>query len=208
MNYPAPLKGRGIFSLRIFGHTAMKHRYLLILALLTCCNFSLKLHAHGDSTLEEDPCVLTLGQDRVHLSVYQPEIAEAIEYCSSIPSVQGRTIVVLDIIEKSLRENGVGMRIYPVDEPENLLVDLLPRATIHGVVEAAFEFPAAGRYVAEVSDGGDYNNRMILEVEYTDWGGGIQTAFYNLVFMGLIGWLLVKMYSWGRRKIKFGKLEG
>jgi len=157
--------------------------------------------AHGGAEIEVDECVMTLGSERVHFSAYQPEIEEGAEYCRDIPSVGGKTIIVLDVIEKTLREIGVGLKIYPQENPEIILISVEPKKVSQGVVEAIVNFPESGRYIAEVTGRDNSKARMLLNVEFTDWGGIIVGILYDLIRLLIVGYLLFRFYKYIRGKM-------
>lgn len=68
--------------------------------------------AHGNLTMDQDKCVLRVGQQVIHFAGYQPELARTTEFCEDIPSV-GKTIVVLDFVDHQLRELPVEVRVIP-----------------------------------------------------------------------------------------------
>ncbi|MBE9539305.1 MAG: hypothetical protein IMF06_09505 [Proteobacteria bacterium] len=176
--------------------------YSRIILFVLGCYFSAGLLAHGDASLDEDPCVLPLGKGRVHLSAYQPDTSGVEEYCDIIPSATGRTLVVIDIIDNALRDSGVGLRIYPQGEPENALADVSIRPTVTGVLAASLEFPGSGKYVVEISDSDEREGRILLKVDYLDWGRIMQTAFVNGLFLAIMLWLFYRVYKYGRDKYK------
>jgi len=46
----------------------------------------------------------------IHMSVYQPTIEPSAHYCTEIPNV-GETYLVIDLVDKALRDMPVGIRI-------------------------------------------------------------------------------------------------
>ncbi|MGB4067757.1 MAG: hypothetical protein WBK08_06980, partial [Nitrospira sp.] len=66
--------------------------------------------AHGNVSMEEDICVRTIGGNMVHFSAYQPQIEPKAQYCTEIPDV-GDTFLVLDLVDPSLRNMPVGVKI-------------------------------------------------------------------------------------------------
>jgi len=158
-------------------------------------------YAHDGAEIEEDVCVMTLGNERVHFSAYQPEIEEGAEYCREIPSVDGKTIIVLDVIEKTLREIGVGLKIYSQENPENILVSVQPRRVSQGVVEAIVNFPESGRYIAEVTGRDNSKARILLHVDFTDWAAIILGILYDLARLLIVGYLLFRLYKYIKGKI-------
>ena len=96
-------------------------RFLLIIC---CCSFlSQAVQAHGGVAIEDDRCVLIAGPYLMHFTGYQPEQTQSEEFCEDIPNV-GSAIIVMDYIDKQLRDMGIDFRII---EDRN---DIGNRATI------------------------------------------------------------------------------
>lgn len=66
--------------------------------------------AHGKVAMEEDNCMRRIGENMVHLSIYQPQVDEEGHYCTDIPKA-GNAILVIDLVDPSLREMPIGMTI-------------------------------------------------------------------------------------------------
>ena len=66
--------------------------------------------AHGGVSLEDDLCVLSLGNYKMHFTGYQPEQSGAEEFCEDIPGV-GTAVIVLDVIDDALRGIPLEVRI-------------------------------------------------------------------------------------------------
>lgn len=66
--------------------------------------------AHGNVSLEEDPCVRRIGESMVHLSAYQPQFEPTAQYCTEIPAV-GDTYLVVDLIDPALRDMPISVRV-------------------------------------------------------------------------------------------------
>lgn len=66
--------------------------------------------AHGAVAIEDDICVRRIGGNLVHLSAYQPQVEPKAEYCTEIPD-EGDTFLVVDLVDQSLRNTPVGVRI-------------------------------------------------------------------------------------------------
>lgn len=82
---------------------------LLLLALSVALSPN-PVSAHGNVTIEEDPCVRKIGGSMVHFSAYQPQIEPKAQYCTEIPDV-GDTFLVVDLVDPSLRTLPVGVKI-------------------------------------------------------------------------------------------------
>jgi len=66
--------------------------------------------AHGGVSLEDDLCVLSLGNYKMHFTGYQPEQSGAEEFCEDIPGI-GTAVIVLDAIDDALRGIPLEVRI-------------------------------------------------------------------------------------------------
>ena len=66
--------------------------------------------AHGGSDMDQDPCVRRIGESAVHFSAYQPQYELKDQYCTEIPK-EGDTFLVVDLIDPTLRNEPVGMRV-------------------------------------------------------------------------------------------------
>lgn len=78
---------------------------LFVAALYTSAVF-----AHGKETLEEDSCMRNIGDNMIHLSVYQPQVDITGHYCTDIPAT-GNTVLVVDLVEPQLREIPIGIKL-------------------------------------------------------------------------------------------------
>ncbi|MGH8645665.1 MAG: hypothetical protein ACREX4_14860 [Gammaproteobacteria bacterium] len=59
--------------------------------------------AHGGVSIEEDKCVLKIGNYLAHFADYQPESRGSEEFCEDIPST-GHAIIVMDFVDPQLRK--------------------------------------------------------------------------------------------------------
>lgn len=67
--------------------------------------------AHGNNVaMEEDSCVQRVGGNLVHFNAYQPQYEAHAQYCTDIPR-EGDTFLVVDLVDPSLRNTPVGVRI-------------------------------------------------------------------------------------------------
>lgn len=73
--------------------------------------------AHGGVSLEDDLCVLRLGNYQMHFTGYQPEQSGAEEFCEDIPGT-GTAVIVLDAIDDALR--GIPLEVRILRDDRNL----------------------------------------------------------------------------------------
>ncbi|TDU32320.1 hypothetical protein DFR24_1714 [Panacagrimonas perspica] len=82
-------------------------RALLAVLLLAS---STALQAHGGVSMEDDHCIMRIGPYRAHFTGYQPETRATQEFCEDIPEL-GKAIIVVDFVDKVLREQKVEFRV-------------------------------------------------------------------------------------------------
>ena len=77
-----------------------------------CCSLlaSQTVLAHGGVAIEDDMCILKAGPYIMHFTGFQPEQSQSEEFCEDIPDVGG-AIIVLDYVDKQLRDMAVDFRI-------------------------------------------------------------------------------------------------
>ncbi len=147
----------------------MRIKKLLSLLLLTVPVLAapVLVSAHGGVSIEDDVCVMTLGNMKAHFTGYQPEYRATQEFCEDIP-VKGKSIFVIDFISDGLRDMIVDFRI--IKDVNNIgnnavLADLggaeaIEAATIYhqsakhyprGTIEAHYDFSEEGRYIGIVT---------------------------------------------------------
>lgn len=89
-----------------------------LLPIIFCCSFlSQTVLAHGGVSIEDDRCVLKAGPYIMHFTGFQPEQSQSEEFCEDIPNV-GSAIIVLDYIDKQLRDMAVDFRI--IEDVDNI----------------------------------------------------------------------------------------
>jgi hypothetical protein len=113
------------------------------------------IFAHGGLSLEDDYCILTLGKYKIHFSGYQPENNGPKEFCEDIPEI-GKTIVVLDFIDRELRDWPLEVRIIEDVEDQsnldNITVYHKPYNIYpNGTLNFRYTFENKGKYVGLVS---------------------------------------------------------
>lgn len=90
--------------------------------------------AHGAEALEDDSCMRRVGENMIHLSVYQPQNDMAGHYCTDIPAV-GETVLVVDLVEPMLREMPVGLKlIRGSSEDGDVIADIRSNIYEDGVI--------------------------------------------------------------------------
>jgi hypothetical protein len=107
--------------------------------------------------MEKDMCKLRIGPHEMHFTGYQPDRTDTTEFCEDIPAV-GATVVVLDFVNRELRELPAEVRIIrdTGDESDLAAVTMLHLpATIYptGTIHFDYTFPASGKFVGLVTVG-------------------------------------------------------
>jgi len=137
-------------------------------------------HGHGGVSMEDDVCVITLGDLKAHFTGYQPEYRATQEFCEDIPVV-GKSIFVLDFISNELRDMYIDFRI--IKDVNNIgnnavLADLggpqaIEDATIffqektvfpRGTMTAKYNFTEEGRYIGLVTAYYEEDSEGIISV--------------------------------------------
>jgi hypothetical protein len=73
--------------------------------------------AHGKVAMEDDNCMRRIGENMIHLSTYQPQADEEGHYCTDIPKA-GNTILVIDLVDPSLRDIPIGIKVIKGNKAE------------------------------------------------------------------------------------------
>ncbi len=92
-------------------------RSIIVIAALLVTLPSSGAWGHGGVSVEDDLCLLQVGPYMMHFTGYQPELAQAEEFCEDIP-YEGKAIVVLDHVDKILRDMPTDFRV--VKDVKNL----------------------------------------------------------------------------------------
>ena len=85
----------------------MKLKNIVVLAAMM---FATAVQGHGGVSVENDTCVMDISGMRAHFTGYQPEFRATQEFCEDIPEL-GKAIVVVDFIERTLRDMSVEFRV-------------------------------------------------------------------------------------------------
>jgi len=154
--------------------------------------------AHGNVTIEDDPCVRKIGGSMVHFSAYQPQIEPKAQYCTDIPDV-GDTFLVVDLVDPSLRTLPVGVKIIRgVNENEQDETQTVAywRPTSHpdGVVRGEANLDK-GLYKVIITAEGLSPSAYLLRVQQVDYskiGRSALGPLALLLVLGIIGYELSK----------------
>ncbi len=154
--------------------------------------------AHGNVTIEDDPCVRKIGGSMVHFSAYQPQIEPKAQYCTDIPDV-GDTFLVVDLVDPNLRTLPVGVKIIRgVNENEQDETQTVAywRPTSHpdGVVRGEANLDK-GLYKVIITAEGLSPSAYLLRVQQVDYskiGRSALGPLALLLVLGIIGYELSK----------------
>ncbi|MEM7467337.1 MAG: hypothetical protein AAF387_10680 [Pseudomonadota bacterium] len=72
--------------------------------------FSQGALAHGGVAMEDDLCIMRIGQYRAHFTGYQPRLRASQEFCEDIPEL-GEAIIVLDFLDSVLRKKQISFQV-------------------------------------------------------------------------------------------------
>lgn len=137
--------------------------------------------AHGKVAMEQDSCMRRAGGgSMIHMSVYQPTIEPSAHYCTEIPNV-GETYLVIDLVDKALRDMPVGIRIVKGtgDADSETIKTVKPVYHPDGVVGEKV-YLEQGEYTIII------NGEAVPPVEY-HYPLRVQLVNYSEVFQKAIG---------------------
>ncbi|MBM4126371.1 MAG: hypothetical protein FJ247_03350 [Nitrospira sp.] len=170
-----------------------------ILCLLAGGLFPASALAHGNVTLEEDTCVRRIGGNMVHFSAYQPQHEPKAQYCTEIPE-DGDTFLVVDLIDQSLRNLPLGVRIVKgqgeggKDEDDQTVAYWKPASHPDGVVRGEAKLEKGVYRVIITAEGLSPSSYLlrVQQVDYSKFGRKAVGPIMVLLVLALIGYELSK----------------
>ena len=153
--------------------------------------------AHEGADLEVDPCVRWVGESAVHFSSYQPQYELKAQYCTDIPKT-GETFLVVDLVDPTLRNVPVGMRIVKVNgsnEAEaQTVADWRPSHHLAGVISGETNLDE-GLYKVIITAEGRSPSRYqyLLRVQMIDYQKLMRSVVVPLLSVLLCAWLGYKL---------------
>ena len=161
--------------------------------------FPVSVMAHGNVTLDEDICMRRIGGNMIHFSAYQPQHEPKAQYCTEIPE-DGDTFLVVDLVDKSLRNVPLSVRIVKgqgeggKDEEDQTVAYWKPVSHPDGVVrgEAKLE---KGFYRLIITAEGLSPSSYLLRVQQVDYskiGRKAVGPLMVLLVLALVGYELSK----------------
>ena len=162
--------------------------------------------AHGGSDMEQDPCLRQAGERPVHFSAYQPQYELKDQYCTDIPK-EGDTFLVVDLIDPTLRNESVGMRVVKgngKDESESQIVaDVRPSSHPDGVLRSEVRLDEGLYTVIIASEKQNLLRRpqYLLRVHMIDYQKLVLSIAGPLIGVLLFAWLVYKLVrsKWPQR---------
>jgi hypothetical protein len=163
--------------------------------------------AHNGVRLEQDECVLRIGQSSVHFSAYQ-RVGEEQEACEDVSNT-GPTVIGLTAVSPELRDMAIGVRVVKDvgEEKEKGNLDAItvafrePKIYHNGTLTFEHDFKDAGRYAAIVTVRDDLGNEWVARFPftvglYTFWGM-IEYILYAVGFVSLCGllWFVLRVHA-------------
>lgn len=167
---------------------------VLILAMVLNTNTA---RAHGKVAIEDDSCMRRIGENMIHLSTYQPQVDEEGHYCTDIPKA-GNTIMVIDLVDPSLRDMSIGIKILKgstVDGGE-MIKDIRPALYEDGVINTQSSLEQ-GKYLVLITAEGipPLNYEYHLRVEMINYAQVFRASIgpvVALLLTTLLGYKLLK----------------
>ena len=164
---------------------------VLIAALYTGAVF-----AHGKEDLEDDSCMRRIGENMIHLSVYQPQVDEAGHYCTDIPA-SGNTVLVVDLVDPLLREVPIGVKLIRGSSEEgDVIANIRTDIYVDGVISTQ-QVLDEGKHVLVITADGmpplKYLYHLRVEmINYADVFRATIGPAVGLMLTMLIGYKLFK----------------
>ncbi len=153
--------------------------------------------AHGTVSGEDDPCLRRVGEKVVHFNAYQPQYQLKDQYCTDIPK-EGETFLVVDLVDPSLRNEPVGMRVVKGNgstDADQIVADIRPSLHPDGVLRGDVRLDE-GLYTVTIA--AEKQNLMkrpqyLLRVHMTDYQQLVRTVAIPLLGLLLVAWLGYKL---------------
>lgn len=172
--------------------------------------------AHGGVSVENDVCIMRIGQYRAHFSGYQPEFRATQEFCEDIPEVAD-AIIVLDFIDNALR--GMNVEFSVVADNADLgsrarfedlggldtirhsaLMNVPPAQYPHGTITFKPSFTKAGWYIGVLTATDPQSGAVIHSV--FPFKVGVSKRWPYLLAFAVIMTLSLLLYRLTGRKLK------
>jgi hypothetical protein len=159
--------------------------------------------AHGDAPMELDPCMRQAGESVVHFSTYQPQYELKAQYCTEIPKT-GETFLVVDLVDPTLRNVPVGLRIVKgIDGAEaQTVADWRPSHHPAGVIRGEAKLDEGLYRVIITAEGRNpLRYQYLLRVQMIDYQKIVLSVVEPLIGVLLFTWLAYKLVK-SRRTLR------
>ena len=152
--------------------------------------------AHGKVAMEEDSCMRHIGENMIHLSVYQPQHDVDGHYCTDIP-LAGDAVLVVDLVDPAMREMPVGLKVFKgrSEEDGEIITNLQPTYYQDGVISTMSPMFDKGVYSISVTAEGmpPLNYRYQLRVEMINYANVFRATIGPAVGLLIITFILYKI---------------
>lgn len=143
---------------------------ITVLLLLAAC-YTSTVNAHGKVEMEDDSCMRRIGDNMIHLSVYQPQVDVTGHYCTDIKQA-GSALMVIDLVDPALREMPIGIKVIKGSHTEDgeVLTTIRPATYPDGVINMQ-EVLEQGKHILLVTADGmpPLNYQYHLRVEMINY---------------------------------------
>ena len=175
--------------------------------LMLAIGVPLSAQAQHFHELDKNFCILKLGPYGMHLTEYQPDSSARQELCGDLPST-GRTVLVLDYIERELRSLPVEVRVIRDTGSEQDLqaitvLHLPPKVYPGGFINFEYSFDRPGNFIGVVTVGG--KQELISRFPISVGESGMVSHFMHYIivivpFAAIAGGAAIFFFLRGRRK--------
>ena len=180
----------------------------LYIVFLSLFSGSTALYAHGGVDYGRDACILTVGPYQMNFTGYLPLANQSEEFCDDIPDF-GKAIVVLDFLDKSLRNMDIDLRILKdvkgigitatyedLGNPSEIGAAtqsyLPPKKYGTGTMVYEFDYPEAGRFIGVLTVKRESDGKVFTSV--FPYSVGIYNTQNTLSYF--VGALLLLLGGW------------
>ncbi len=154
--------------------------------------------AHGKVAMEDDSCMRRIGENMIHLSAYQPQVDEEGHYCADIPKA-GNTILVVDLVDPSLREIPIGMKVIKgskVEDEGEAVTYIRPTLYQDGVINTQSVLDQ-GKYLIQITAEGvpPLHYEYHLRVEMINYANVFRATIgpaVGLLLTAILGYKLIR----------------
>ena len=162
-------------------------------------------------SIEDDTCVMTIGNYKAHFTGYQPKLRASQEFCEDIPAV-GNAVIVLDFIDRPLRKMIIDFRIIrdvkKIGETAELS-DLgtesdIEMATIlykkpelyeNGSFSVKYDFLSKGRFIGILTASASYaDGETVLHTSVFPFSVGLKDWWKALGYLLLVILIGIGLY--------------